>query len=100
MELEEYLEVTRYPHSFARRKSKGSRAEHAAFGQFLSEKSVEQKTEGVLEAFTEGEEGDDHVYLNSLYFNTSAFPCSSEYLKALQALKKKVRLTVKLEILD
>lgn len=98
VELDEYKQMTG---QYFRRKSKMLTAEFEDFKRLLDGKFVEQQTEGQLEAFGDGDEcSEAYVYLNSVYFPAAAFPIAEDHLKALTHLKKKAKLTVKLEILD
>ena len=99
MELEEYLQVTGQS---SRRKDKRAKAELSEFHALLEKKLAELIAEGSLEVYG-NDDREATVYVTDapeLCISSHSFPCSEETLKALQHLQKKVRLTIKMEILD
>lgn len=101
MDLEEYLKLSGNPAFRRTERALGEKKlELAQFESFLGQKVIEQQFEGFLEYGGISDEGFEHVYLKGLYLLSDAFPCQVSFLRALQGLKKKVRLTQKLEILD
>lgn len=101
MDLKEFLALSSDPNGVLRRKSKQAEQEFATFQQLLESKSVEQVIEGIPNRYFEGSANEESsVFLDSEYLSPLAFPCNDAAILCLQNLKKRIRLTLKLEILD